>query len=132
MDDRLAIINSEARTRESIDLPLSLPPELGGRALSLPSSEGQRGLYPWPKWLDGKLHVLTPGKDFNTPFETFRTTFCNSARRRGLFPVTAKQKDGKLAVQAFKTDNERKLTQMGYDYDDGYGDIIEPDADGVF
>lgn len=43
-----------------------------------------RRRYDWDKYFDGKLHILTQGKDFTTDFHTFYSTAYAASRRLGL------------------------------------------------
>ena len=44
---------------------------------------GPRGKYPWDEWLDGRIHRLQRGEDFEPSAQTFRGPCHFAAKQRG-------------------------------------------------
>jgi hypothetical protein len=115
-------------TLTQIDQPMEVgTPTAVGRS-EAPSRGVQK--YPWERWFDGNVHKVVAGTDFAVPIDQFRVHVGNTARRKGLYIQTTKQKDGvTLILRVFKTEQERDMAKYGEDsYDDGYGDLEPEDA----
>jgi hypothetical protein len=56
--------------------------------------------YPWQEWMDGRIHQLEAGKDFNGKAQTFRYLAVKQAKRLGktLNFALIKKGEGKDAV----------------------------------
>jgi hypothetical protein len=55
--------------------------------------------YPWGLWLDGRVHRLTEGEDFDQPIINFASNVHAYARRHGA-AVTTRVRGEHLYVQA--------------------------------
>lgn len=60
--------------------------------------------YPWDVWLDGGMHQLIPGVDFDVYREVMREQCRRAAKARGL-ALRSKLVDGALWVQALPADS---------------------------
>lgn len=62
-------------------------------------------LYNWDAWLDGEVHTLQQGKDFEKDPAKFAKVIRIVARRRGM-KATVHGCDGKVRFQAYVPDAE--------------------------
>lgn len=59
--------------------------------------------YPWEKWLDGRSHKLTQGKDFNIEIPSMQASIHVAAKQRGLYVSTGQTAEGVLTVKSRTT-----------------------------
>lgn len=50
---------------------------------------GRPSKYPWDKWMDGNLHTLVRGRDFQPSVDTFRNFITQKAGKSGVRVVTS-------------------------------------------
>ena len=58
-------------------------------------------MYPWAEWFDGVPRLLEAGVDFQVPYNSFRASAHQAAKRHGLKVRVAKLDNG-MALQAYK------------------------------
>jgi hypothetical protein len=58
-------------------------------------------MYPWAEWFDGVPRLLEEGVDFLVPYNSFRASAHQAAKRHGLKVRVAKLDNG-MALQAYK------------------------------
>jgi hypothetical protein len=66
------------------------------------------GLYPWDKWLDGKAHKLTQGKDFVVEIPSFQASAHAAAKARGLYISTTRSAPNVITIQSRTTKRKKK------------------------
>jgi hypothetical protein len=57
-------------------------------------------VYPWTKWLDGRVWRLLPDVDFTVSAESFRALAGQTARKRGLRLRTSIRPDGSVIIKS--------------------------------
>lgn len=68
------------------------------------SFEGRQGrppLYPWEHWMDGEIHKLFKGSDFNGDPKSFRVGAHRTAKNYGLKVHTEIVDDGEAILLEF-------------------------------
>lgn len=66
--------------------------------------EGKRGrppVYPWEDWMDGEIHKLYKGEDFNGEAKSFRVSAHRTAKSYGLKVHTEIVDDGEAILIEF-------------------------------
>jgi|TARA_B100000287_G_scaffold322147_1_gene306077 hypothetical protein len=58
-------------------------------------------MYPWAEWFDGVPRLLEEGVDFRVPYNSFRASAHQAAKRHGLKVRVARLENG-MALQAYK------------------------------
>lgn len=73
------------------------------------SFEGRQGrppIYPWEKWMDGEIHKLFQGSDFNGQVKSFRVGAHRTAKAYGLKVRTQIVDDGDAILLEFYNPEE--------------------------
>lgn len=75
---------------------------------------GNRKLYPWDEWFDGRIWKLRSGVDFQITSESFRNGLASAAKRHGK-KVHGNRivEDGVvyIVLQAYTTDDNGKASE---------------------
>lgn len=90
-----------------------------------------RSQYDWDTILDGKIHSLTPGSDFDCKPVTMKTRVRAVAKKMGLGVRVATTKEGDIVIQAVpkkEEDEFDKLANSGRQNADE--DVEEEEEDG--
>ena len=70
---------------------------------ALPSG-GDRKLYPWAEWFDGRTRELTRGEDFDRDVEAFARQIYPAAKTRGFRARVSVVDEKTIRIRATKPD----------------------------
>lgn len=62
-------------------------------------TKGRKPVYPWDRWLDGKIRRLYPQVDFKVPSKSFARIARTAAYSRGLSVSVNVEKGGTVVLQ---------------------------------
>lgn len=80
---------------------------MGEIVQEFPGRQGRPPLYDWQAWMDGKIHKLFKGVDFNGQPKSFRVGAHRTAKNYGLKVHTEIVDDGEaILIEFYEPDEE--------------------------